>query len=145
MRTQWVKVRKDDKIKTQLHYAKKGIITPEMEYVANIEHLTTNKILKEIAKGRLILPSNVNHTNLEPMGIGIATRTKINSNIGSSALASSIEEEVEKTLKRISHGQGINRQALEVMANAIVRKLNHDPIMFLKEEGMGSFVNEKYQ
>lgn len=46
------------------------------------------------------------------------------------------DEEVEKTLKRISHGQGINRQALEVMANAIVRKLNHDPIMFLKEEGM---------
>lgn len=104
MRTQWVKVRKDDKIKTQLHYAKKGIITPEMEYVANIEHLTTNKILKEIAKGRLILPSNVNHTNLEPMGIGIATRTKINSNIGSSALASSIEEEVEKTLASIKYG-----------------------------------------
>lgn len=104
MRTKWVEARKNDKIKTQLHYAKKGIITQEMEYVANLEYLEPEIVRKEIAKGRLILPSNVNHTNLEPMGIGIATRTKINSNIGSSALASSIEEEVQKTLISIKYG-----------------------------------------
>ena len=104
MRTKWVETRKNDKIKTQLHYAKKGIITQEMEYVANIEHLEAETIRKEITKGRLILPSNVNHTNLEPMGIGISVRTKINSNIGGSDLASSIEEEVQKTIISIKYG-----------------------------------------
>ena len=98
MRSKWVESRKNDAIKTQLHYAKRGIITQEMEYVANIEHLDAEVVRKEVAKGRLILPANVNHTNLEPMGIGIATRTKINANIGSSALASSIDEEVQKTV-----------------------------------------------
>lgn len=92
----WIKAREKDKIKTQLRYAKKGVITQEMEYVANLEHLSPEIVRKEVEKGRLIIPANINHTNLEPMGIGIATRTKINSNIGSSALASSIEEEVQK-------------------------------------------------
>ena len=104
MRSKWVESRKNDAIKTQLHYAKRGIITQEMEYVANIEHLDAEVVRKEVAKGRLILPANVNHTNLEPMGIGIATRTKINANIGSSALASSIDEEVQKTLISIKYG-----------------------------------------
>lgn len=104
MRSKWVESRQNDAIRTQLHYAKKGIITQEMEYVANIEHLNPEVVRKEIAKGRLILPANINHTNLEPMGIGIATRTKINSNIGSSALASSIDEEVQKTLISIKYG-----------------------------------------
>ena len=104
MRSQWVKSRKNDTIRTQLHYAKKGIITEEMQYVANIEHLSAEVVRKEVEKGRLILPANINHTNLEPMGIGIAVRTKINSNIGSSALASSIEEEVQKTLISIKYG-----------------------------------------
>ena len=76
MRSQWVESRKKDTIKTQLHYAKKGIITEEMEYVANLEHLSAQAVCKEIARGRLILPANINHTNLEPMGIGIATRQK---------------------------------------------------------------------
>ena len=104
MRSKWVESRKNDAIKTQLHYAKRGIMTQEMEYVANIEHLDAEVVRKEVAKGRLILPANVNHTNLEPMGIGIATRTKINANIGSSALASSIDEEVQKTLISIKYG-----------------------------------------
>lgn len=104
MRTQWVKQRSNDKIRTQLHYAKRGIITPEMEYVANIESLSPELIRAEIERGRLILPANIHHTNLEPMGIGVATRTKINSNIGSSSLASSIEEEVEKVKISIKYG-----------------------------------------
>ncbi len=114
MRTQWVQERLmqerlmdgrvKDSIRTQLHYAKKGIITKEMEYVANVENLSPELIRQEIERGRLIIPANINHTNLEPMGIGIATRTKINSNIGSSSLASSIEEEVEKVKVSIKYG-----------------------------------------
>ncbi len=104
MRTQWVQQRADDKIRTQLHYAKKGIITKEMEYVANIENISAELIRQEIERGRLIIPANINHTNLKPMVIGIATRTKINSNIGSSSLASSIDEEVEKVKVSIKYG-----------------------------------------
>ena len=114
MRTQWVQERlmqerlmdgrAKDSIRTQLHYAKKGIITKEMEYVANVENLSPELIRQEIERGRLIIPANINHTNLEPMGIGIATRTKINSNIGSSSLASSIEEEIEKVKVSIKYG-----------------------------------------
>lgn len=104
MRTLWVKQRAKDSVRTQLHYAKKGIITNEMEYVANIENLSPALICDEIKRGRLIIPANINHTNLEPMGIGIATRTKINSNIGSSQLASSIDEEVEKVKISIKYG-----------------------------------------
>ncbi|PAF46858.1 phosphomethylpyrimidine synthase [Helicobacter sp. 12S02634-8] len=104
MRTQWIAQRKDDKIKTQLHYAKKGIITPEMEYIANKENLQAEHIRKEVQKGRLIIPANINHTNLEPMGIGVALRTKINANIGSSAIINSIDEEVEKLKVSIKYG-----------------------------------------
>lgn len=104
MRTQWIEARKQDSIRTQLYYAKRGIITQEMEYVANIENLSPELIRAEVERGRLIIPANINHTNLEPMGIGIATRTKINSNIGSSSLASSIDEEVEKVKISIKYG-----------------------------------------
>ncbi|WP_334085528.1 phosphomethylpyrimidine synthase ThiC [Helicobacter typhlonius] len=104
MRTQWVQERANDSIRTQLHYAKKGVITKEMEYVANIESISPTLVLEEIKRGRLIIPANINHTNLKPMGIGIATRTKINSNIGSSSLASSIDEEVEKVKVSIKYG-----------------------------------------
>lgn len=104
MRKEWIKKREKDIIKTQLHYAKRGIITEEMQAVANIEEISAEMVRSEVARGRLILPANINHHNLVPMGIGIATKTKINSNIGSSALASSIEEEVQKTLVSIKYG-----------------------------------------
>ena len=104
MRTQWVQERANDSIRTQLHYAKKGVITKEMECVANIESISPTLVLEEIKRGRLIIPANINHTNLKPLGIGIATRTKINSNIGSSSLASSIDEEVEKVKVSIKYG-----------------------------------------
>ncbi|PAF53006.1 phosphomethylpyrimidine synthase [Helicobacter sp. 13S00482-2] len=104
MRKQWIEDRKKDKIKTQLYYAKKGIITPEMEYIANKESLSAETIRKEVAKGRLIIPANINHINLEPMGIGVALRTKINSNIGSSSIINSIDEEVEKLKVSIKYG-----------------------------------------
>jgi len=96
MRSSWVEKRKDDTVRTQMYYAKQGIVTEEMEYVAKVEALSPERVRSEVARGRLIIPANVNHTNLEPMAIGIAARCKINANIGSSALASDIEGEIEK-------------------------------------------------
>jgi len=96
MRTEWLKKRKNDPVRTQMYYAKQGIITEEMEYVAKIEDLSPELVRSEIARGRMIIPANVNHANLEPMAIGIATKTKINANIGSSALASDVQGEIEK-------------------------------------------------
>ncbi|UUC49857.1 phosphomethylpyrimidine synthase ThiC [Pseudomonas citronellolis] len=109
---------------TQMHYARQGIITPEMEYIAIRENLklqearaagllkdqhpgqsfgasipqaiTAEFVREEIARGRAIIPANINHTELEPMIIGRNFLVKINGNIGNSALGSSIEEEVEK-------------------------------------------------
>lgn len=104
MRKQWLEKRKSDPIKTQLHYAKKGIVTPEMEYIANKEGMKAEVIRKEVQKARLIIPANINHINLEPMGIGVALRTKINSNIGSSSIINSIDEEVEKLKVSIKYG-----------------------------------------
>lgn len=105
---------------TQMHYARQGIITPEMEYVAIRENIALNQlrdaskrsgeafgaqipdkitaefVRDEIAKGRAIIPANINHPELEPMIIGRNFLVKINTNIGNSAVTSSIEEEVEK-------------------------------------------------
>jgi phosphomethylpyrimidine synthase len=81
---------------TQMHYARRGEITPEMEFVAIREGLEPSFVRDEIARGRAILPANVNHPELEPMAIGRNFLVKINANIGNSAVTSSIEEEVEK-------------------------------------------------
>ncbi len=81
---------------TQLHYARKGIITPEMEFVAIRENLDPEFVRAEIAAGRAIMPSNINHPEAEPMIIGRNFHVKINANIGNSAVSSSIAEEVEK-------------------------------------------------
>lgn len=81
---------------TQLHYARQGIITPEMEFVAIREHVEPEFVRAEIAAGRAIMPSNINHPEAEPMIIGRNFHVKINANIGNSAVSSSIAEEVEK-------------------------------------------------
>ncbi|WP_077358327.1 phosphomethylpyrimidine synthase ThiC [Virgibacillus halodenitrificans] len=81
---------------SQLHYAKQGIITPEMEFIALREHMDPEFVRDEVAKGRAIIPSNINHPEIEPMIIGRNFHVKINANIGNSAVSSSIEEEVEK-------------------------------------------------
>jgi phosphomethylpyrimidine synthase len=81
---------------TQMHYAKRGVITPEMEFVAIRENVSPEFVRDEVARGRAIIPSNVNHPECEPMGIGRNLLVKINANIGNSAVTSSIEEEVEK-------------------------------------------------
>ena len=94
---------------TQMAYARKGIVTAEMEYVAIREnmrndllgiesHITPEFVRKEIAEGRAIIPANINHPEAEPMIIGRNFLVKLNTNIGNSALSSSIEEEVEKAV-----------------------------------------------
>ena len=81
---------------TQMHYARRGIITPEMEFIAIREGLTPEFVRDEVAVGRAIIPSNINHPEAEPMIIGKNFQVKINANIGNSAITSNIEEEVEK-------------------------------------------------
>jgi phosphomethylpyrimidine synthase len=96
MRTTWVAERKNDPIRTQMHYARKGVVTGEMEYVASAEKVSTELIRDEVARGRMIIPANINHVNLEPMAIGVASKCKINANIGNSATTSNINEELDK-------------------------------------------------
>src|SRR3954470_15470646 len=81
---------------SQLHYARQGIVTPEMEFVALREGVEPAYVRDEVARGRAVIPANVNHPESEPMAIGRGFLVKINANIGNSAVASSIEEEVEK-------------------------------------------------
>src|SRR5262249_36762695 len=81
---------------TQLHYARRGEITPEMTFVAIREGIDPELVRDEVARGRAIIPANVNHPESEPMAIGSPVLVKINANIGNSAVSSSIGEEVEK-------------------------------------------------
>ena len=81
---------------TQMHYARKGIITAEMEFVALREGFDPDFVRSEVARGRAIIPGNINHPEIEPMAIGRNFLVKINANIGNSAVSASIETEVEK-------------------------------------------------
>ncbi len=87
---------KPGRIVTQMHYAKRGIVTPEMEFVAIREGMDPEFVRQEVASGRAIIPANVNHPELEPMIIGRKFHVKVNANIGNSVVSSSLEEEVEK-------------------------------------------------
>src|SRR5688572_20017353 len=81
---------------TQMHYARRGEVTPEMQFVAVREGVDPEVVRDEVASGRAILPANVNHPESEPMAIGKAFLTKVNANIGTSAVSSSAAEEVGK-------------------------------------------------
>jgi phosphomethylpyrimidine synthase len=115
---------------TQLHYARKGEITPEMEFVAVREGLPADFVRNEIARGRAIIPANINHLELEPMIIGRNFLVKINANIGNSAVTSSIEEEVEKlrwatlwgadTVMDLSTGKNIHETREWIIRNSAV-------------------------
>jgi phosphomethylpyrimidine synthase len=87
-----------------MHYARQGIITEEMEYVAKREGLPAETVRDEVARGRMIIPANLRHVELEPMAIGVAAKCKINSNIGNSASASNIEQELEKLHTSVHYG-----------------------------------------
>lgn len=89
---------------TQMHYARQGMVTDAMKHVAGIEHVEPDLIRSEVARGRLIIPSNVNHSNLTPMGIGSAVSCKINANIGNSAVTSNIGNELEKLKLSLKYG-----------------------------------------
>src|SRR5664279_1770535 len=104
MRTEWVASRQNDPIRTQMHYARQGLITEEMEYVARRERLAPELIRSEIARGRMIIPANINHANLEPMAIGVASKCKINANIGNSSTTSDISGEVDKLKYAVQYG-----------------------------------------
>ena len=159
IRTQWINKRNDTlsassvfKAKpgrnvTQLHYARKGIITKEMEFIATRENqlryepseneetskyspITAEFVRQEVASGRAIIPANINHRELEPMIIGRNFLVKINANIGNSALSSSIEEEVEKlvwaarwgadTVMDLSTGKNIHETREYILRNSPV-------------------------
>lgn len=104
MRSEWVAQRQDDPICTQIYYARQGIITQEMNYIAQRENLTPETIRSEVARGRMIIPANVRHTNLEPMAIGVESSCKINANIGNSAVTSEIDAELDKLSYSIKYG-----------------------------------------
>jgi phosphomethylpyrimidine synthase len=87
-----------------MHYARLGVITEEMEYVAGREQLDPELVRSEVACGRAIIPANINHRNLEPIGIGIAFRCKINANIGNSAVTSDATGELKKLRNAIKYG-----------------------------------------
>jgi phosphomethylpyrimidine synthase len=104
MRSPWITPRMNDPIRTQMYYARQGVITQEMEYIAKREHVTGELIRSEVARGRMIIPANIHHANLEPMCIGVASSCKINANIGNSATTSNIDEEVEKLRYAVKYG-----------------------------------------
>src|SRR6266404_9400849 len=135
-RTEWIAKRKAEAAKagdsnfSQMHYARKGIITEEMQFIAHKEKLTPELVRDEVAIGRMIIPANINHPELEPMAIGVASLCKINSNIGNSAITSDVEEELRKlhtavhfgadTVMDLSTGGGIRE-----IREAVIR---HSPV-----------------
>jgi len=137
LREAWVKARLDAHVSgrtgrcvTQLHYARRGEITPEMDFIAVREGLPAEFVRDEVARGRAIIPSNIHHLELEPMIIGRNFMVKINANIGNSAVSSSVEEEVEKlrwatlwgadTVMDLSTGKNIHETREWIIRNSAV-------------------------
>jgi len=130
IRTSWVSSRRGAPVVTQMHYARKGEITPEMEFVALREGMSAEFVRDEVARGRAIIPANVNHPELEPTIIGRNFRVKINANIGNSAVRSHIDEEVEKlrwatlwgadTVMDLSTGKDIHETREWILRNSPV-------------------------
>ncbi|MGH9554528.1 MAG: phosphomethylpyrimidine synthase ThiC, partial [Terriglobales bacterium] len=109
-RAEWITRRREEAARTgdsnvsQMHYARRGVITEEMEYVARREEISAELVRDEVARGRMIIPANINHPELEPMAIGIASRCKINANIGNSAVTSNVDEELRKLHTAVHFG-----------------------------------------
>lgn len=118
------------KTPTQMYYAKKGVITPEMNYVAQAEMLDPQLVRSEVAAGKMIIPANIHHENLLPMAIGREAKTKINANIGNSSLSSDICAELEKlqiclkygadTVMDLSTGGDLDAIRSAIIANSTV-------------------------
>jgi len=109
-RAEWIARRREaaarsgDSNFSQMHLARQGIISEEMEYVGRREGIAPELVRDEVARGRMIVPANINHAELEPMGIGVAARCKINANIGNSAVTSNIDEELKKLHTAVHFG-----------------------------------------
>jgi len=135
-REEWIARRKAEAAKSgdnnvsQMHYARKGLITEEMLYVAEKEKLSPEHVRDEIAAGRMIIPANINHPELEPMAIGVASLCKINANIGNSSITSDVDEELRKlhtavhfgadTVMDLSTGGGIHEIREEILRHSPV-------------------------
>ncbi len=151
LRKPWIDARMrdgDSGNRSQMHYARRGIITPEMKFVAIRERVAPEFVRDEIARGRAILPANINHPESEPMIIGRNFLVKINANIGNSAVSSTIGEEVDKlrwavkwgadTVMDLSTGDNIHETREWIVRNSPVpigtvpiyqclEKVNGDP------------------
>ncbi len=110
LRAEWIARRKQEAAQrgdtnlTQLHYARRGVLTEEMMYAAEREKIAPELVRSEIAAGRMILPANVNHPELEPMVIGVESLCKINANIGNSAVTSNVQDELKKLHTSVHYG-----------------------------------------
>jgi phosphomethylpyrimidine synthase len=116
--------------RTQMHLARRDVVTPEMRRVAEREQLAPELVRDEVARGRMIIPANVHHEALDPMAIGLKARVKINSNIGNSPTTSSLDEEVDKlrlserwgadTVMDLSTGKRIEETRAAILAASSV-------------------------
>src|SRR5258708_39118383 len=98
-RAEWLAPRKranTDGNFSQMHYARQGVVTDEMGYVAHREKISPELVRDEVARGRMIIPANINHPELEPMAIGVASPCTIKANIGNSSVTSEIYEKLNK-------------------------------------------------
>src|SRR5271169_5928770 len=109
-RAEWIAKRRAEAARTgdanmsQMHFARKGLLTEEMFFVSEREQLAPELVRDEVAAGRMIIPANVNHPELEPMCIGVASKCKINSNIGNSSVTSNVDEELKKLHTSVHYG-----------------------------------------
>ena len=109
-RAEWIAKRREEAVRTgdnnmsQMHFARKGLLTEEMLFVAERERVSPELIRDEIAAGHMIIPANINHPELEPMCIGVASKCKINSNIGNSSVTSNVDEELKKLHTSVHYG-----------------------------------------
>lgn len=134
MRKEWIENRSSDQVKTQLHYARRGLITEEMKYVARDEGLEPELVQDEVARGRMIISANIRHPNLAPVGVGIATRCKINANIGSSQVSEGTGAELEKLETATRYGADM---AMDLSVGGDVNK-NREAILAASRVPVGT-------
>jgi len=101
------------------------LVTEEMEYVARRERLSAETVRDEVARGRMIIPANIHHTNLEPMCIGVASLCKINASIDNSATTSEIDQELEKLRYALRYGAGT---VMDLSTGGDIPRIRHEII-----------------
>src|ERR1041384_2487365 len=127
MRAPWIEKRRGLTNVSQMHFARKGVVTEEMQHVAKREGISAEFVRSEVARGRMIIPANINHPELEPMCIGIASKCKINANIGNSQIDGDAVSEVRKLELYLKYGADPVRALptggdIPQLRNALLRK-----------------------